>query len=104
MIGNDVEAAPLERLEDGPVHGRAIDAEMSEVVIVEYQGHEIEVREFGRHGILEWPDNGGDRRGLDAGASESAVALLQGNGRRTRRTGRRRRRRRRGCSGRGGRM
>ena len=103
MIGDDVEAARLERPEDGPVHGRAIDAEMSEVVIVEHQGHEIEAlcRELGRNGILERPRRRrDDRRGLDAGASEIPVAFGQGDGGRTRRARRHRRRRAR----RGGRM
>ncbi len=37
-----LKAALLERLEDRPVHGCTIDPEMSKVMIVEHQGHEIE--------------------------------------------------------------
>ena len=61
-------------------------------------------REFGRNGIFERPDDGGDRRGLDAGASESAVAVGQGVGGRTRRASRGGRRRRRSRGGRDGRI
>jgi hypothetical protein len=70
MIGDDVEAAPLERLEDRPVHNRAIDPEMPKVVIVEHQGHEIEAIacQLGRNGIFEGPGESANRRGLDAGA------------------------------------
>src|SRR5258705_3338937 len=42
MIGYNIEASRLERAKDCVVHCRAIDAEMSEVVIVEHQGREID--------------------------------------------------------------
>src|SRR4051794_41276966 len=62
MIGDNVEAFGLKRAEDGLVHCRPIYAEMSEVVIVEHQGREINAlcREFGRNGIGERSRDGDD--------------------------------------------
>src|SRR5215207_8228292 len=39
MIGDNVETSRLKRAEDGLVHRRPIHTEMSEVMIVEHQGH-----------------------------------------------------------------
>ena len=97
MIGDDVETARLERPEDRPVHGRPVDPEMSEVMIVEHQGHEIELRrgELRWYRILERPHDGGDRRGLHAVALQLGIALGEGDRRGTRASGRRCRRGRR---------
>src|SRR5215475_12679293 len=47
MIGNNVETSRFERTKDRFVHRRAIHAEVSEVVIVEHQGYEIDaIREL----------------------------------------------------------
>src|SRR4051794_41350297 len=64
MIGDNIETSRLERAEDGPVHRRAVRPEMSEIVIVEHQRHEIDAlrRELGRNGVLEWSGDGDDRR------------------------------------------
>src|SRR6476660_10109729 len=82
MISYNVEASRLERAKDRFVHRRAIHAEVSEVVIVEHQGREIDAffRELGGNGIFERPGERDDRGGLDAIAPEIALALGEGDG------------------------
>ena len=79
MVGDDVEASRRECAEDSPVHRGAIHAEMSKIVIVEHQGHEVDAsrHEFGRNGIFKRPRDGNDRRRLDAGAAKIFVAFGQ---------------------------
>ena len=59
----------------------AIHSEVSEVVIVEHQGREIDAfyRELGRNGIFERSGERDDRGGLDAIASEIVFAFGEGN-------------------------
>ena len=86
MIGNNVETSRLERAKDCFVHRPAIDTEVSEVVIVEHQCHEIDAaRELGGNGIFEWSGERDDRGGLNAIASETAFAFGEGNRGRSRR-------------------
>ncbi len=94
MIGDDVGAAGFQRGEYRSIHFRAVDAQEAQVVIVEHQRHEIELRvgEAGRDRLLEWLHDGHDRCGLTL---QGLVALGERHGRRTRRRGRRGR-----CSGR----
>src|SRR6266480_4916667 len=91
MIGDNVEASRLERAKDGLVHRRAIHAEVSEVVIVEHQGREIDAlcRKLGGNGIFERPGERDNRGGLDAIASEIAFAFGEGDSRWTWRARRR---------------
>src|SRR5258705_8446727 len=81
MISYNIETPRLERAKDCVVHRRAINAEMSEVVIVEHQGCEIYAfyRELGRNGIFERPGERDDRGGLDAIASEIVFAFGEGD-------------------------
>src|SRR5439155_705576 len=98
MISYNIETSRLERAKDCFVHRRAIHAEVSEVVIVEHQGREIDAfyRELGRNGIFERSGERNDRGGLDAIASEIVFAFGESDGgwtwrarwRRTRRAGR----------------
>ena len=83
MIGDNVEAARLQRAEDGLIHGGAIYPEMPEVVIVEHQGHQIKPlrRQVRGNGILEGPGEGDDRRGRNAGFAEPSLAIGQCDGR-----------------------
>ena len=81
MISYDVEASRPERAKDSFVHRRAIHAEVSEVVIVEHQGREIDASrgELGRNGIFERSGERDDRRGLNAIASKIVFAFGEGN-------------------------
>src|SRR5258707_15351629 len=101
MISYNIETSRPERAKDGFVHRRAIHAEVSEVVIVEHQGREIDAldRELGRNRIFERSGERDYRGGLDAIASEIVFAFVEGDGgwtwracwrcwRRTRRGGR----------------
>src|SRR5215213_6414191 len=100
MFGYNVKTSRFKRAEDGPIHRYPIDPEVSEVVIVEHQGHEIDAlcREFGRNGIGEWSRDSDDWCGRNAVAPELAVTFSQGDGGWTPR-GRRHRRRCTGGSG-----
>ena len=51
MVSYEVEASRPERAEDCFVHGRTIHAEVSEVVIVEHQGREIETFQPSRFNV-----------------------------------------------------
>src|ERR1044071_8581354 len=77
MAGYNVKNSGLERAEDGLVHCSPIHAEMSHVVVVEHQGHEIDTlcREFGRNGSFYWSRDGDDRCQLDAVTPELAVTF-----------------------------
>src|ERR1700736_1959548 len=79
MIGDDVEPSGFERAEDGPIPRRAVHAQMSEVVIIEHQGHQIDLlrRQVRRNGILEGPGESDDRRGRNASLVEPSVAIGQ---------------------------
>ena len=81
MISYNIEASRPKRAKDRFVHRRAIHAEVSEVVIVEHQGREIDAfcRELGRNGIFERSGERDDRGGLDAIASEIVFAFGEGN-------------------------
>src|SRR5712671_1723738 len=81
MISYNIETSRPERVKDGFVHRRAIHAEVSEVVIVEHQGREIDAfcRELGRNGIFERSGERDDRGGLDAIASEIVFAFGEGH-------------------------
>ena len=86
MIGDDEEPSGFERAEDGPIHRRTVHTQMSEVVIVEHQGHQIDLfrRQFRRNGILKGPGESDDRAaGMPAScslASRSANATGDGRG------------------------
>src|SRR6476660_6433268 len=82
MVGYNIKASRLERAKDCFVHRRAIHAEVSEIVIVEHQGREIDAfyRELGRNGIFERSGERDDRGGLDAVASEIVFAFGQRDG------------------------
>ena len=90
VVSDDVEAAGLQRTEGRLVHLVPVDVQKSEIVIVEHQGHEIEVAvgEFGRQRILERPRDGGDRRGGNAGGLELVAAVGEGRRRKAARRGR----------------
>ena len=81
MISYNIEATRLERAKDRFVHRRAIHAKVSEVVIVEHQGREIDAfyRELGRNGIFERSGERDDRGRLDAVASEIVFAFGEGD-------------------------
>jgi len=55
MVCHDIETSRLERAKDCLAHCRAINAEMSEVVMVEHQGCEIDAfdLDLGRNGVFE---------------------------------------------------
>src|SRR5712671_1116319 len=62
MISYDVEASRLERAKDCFVHRRTVHTEVSEVVIVEHQGREIDAfYQLGRNGIFERSGERDDR-------------------------------------------
>ena len=65
MVGDDVEAARLERGEHRRVQARAVDAHGAEVVVVEHQGDQIEAagRGLGRRRALERLHDRDDARG-----------------------------------------
>src|ERR1700730_2856275 len=86
MIGDDVKPPGFERAEDGPIHRRTVHTQMSEVVIVEHQGHQIDLlrRQVRRNGILERPGESDDRRGRNACLLEPRLAIGQCERRRTR--------------------
>src|SRR5205085_10683585 len=83
MISYNIQPSRLERAKDCFVHRRAIHGEVSEVVIVEHQGREIDAfcREVGWSGIFERSGERDDRGGLDAIASEMVFAFGEGDGR-----------------------
>src|SRR4029077_11613636 len=74
MISYNVEASRLERAKDCFVHRRAIHTEVSEVVIVEHQGREIDAffRELGRNGIFEWS---GERAGTGSSDGRESATI-----------------------------
>jgi hypothetical protein len=43
MIGDDVQPSGFERAEDRLIHRRTVNTQMSEVVIVEHKGHQIDL-------------------------------------------------------------
>src|SRR3954453_23980511 len=83
VVSYDMETSRLERAKDCFVHRRAIHAEVSEVVIVDHQGREIDAfyRELGRNRIFERSGERDDRGGLDAIASEIVFAFGESDGR-----------------------
>src|ERR1700722_20050281 len=50
MIGDHIETAGFQRAEHRTVHCRAVDAHIPKIVIIEHQGHEIDVT----HCKLRW--------------------------------------------------
>ncbi len=81
MVSYDVKASRPERAKDCFVHGRAIDAEVSQVVVVEHQGHEIEAfwRKLGWNGVFKRSGERNDGCGLDAVASEIVITIGEGD-------------------------
>ena len=71
VVGDDVDAARLQRREDRRVHARAVDAHGAEVVVVEHQRHEVEAA-------------GADRRRRPGLSNGWTTATMRARGRRLR--------------------